>query len=199
LKVGATTVVVRVVLRRIVARAAVRLASALAAIPVFAIWNALIARRIIREARFRAAGPIAVQEIGDTVAACRGDLDTESRHAIVAAVGESVVCAGNAHPNFILLVPRLLQELEVPREVLAEWAARRDRLPMLPARAQDILLATLTAATLLGGSRRAQRRLLADAYTVCGRRFDAQALRTAMKDLLDGQGLGTQRAFLDVS
>jgi hypothetical protein len=70
---------------------------------------------------------------------------------------------------------------------------------MLPARAQDILLATLTAATLLGGSRRAQRRLLADAYTVCGRRFDAQALRTAMEELLDGQGLGTQRAFLDVS
>jgi hypothetical protein len=199
MKVGATTFAVRLLLRRIIARGAVRLASALAAIPVFAIWNALIARWIIREARFRAAGPIAVQELGDVFAACRGDLDAESRHAIVAAVGESVVCAGDAHPNFILLVPRLLQELEVPREVLAEWDSTRDRLPTLPARAQDILLATLTTATLLGGSRRAQRKLLAEAYTLCGRPFDVQALRSAMDELLDGQGLGTRRALLHVS
>jgi hypothetical protein len=34
---------------------------------------------------------------------------------------------------------------------------------------------------------------------LCGRPFDVQALRSAMEELLEGQGLGTQRALLHVS
>lgn len=190
MKIGATTFAVRLLLRRIVGRAAVRFASAIAAIPVFAIWNALIAMWIVKEARIRAGGPIAVQELAATMAACRGDLDDESRRAIAAAAGESIVCAGDAHPNFVLLVSRLLDELKVPREALAEWSATRDRLPRLRPQAQDLLLTTLTAATMLGGNRRSQRRLLAEAHRACGRPFDPEALRRSMNLFVDGQGLG---------
>lgn len=53
-KVGATSFVLRILLRRIFARAVLRGYIPLLAIPLYAIWNAVITWRVMREARLRA-------------------------------------------------------------------------------------------------------------------------------------------------
>jgi hypothetical protein len=66
-KVGVTNFVVKLVVRRLLGRVAVRgVLGALVpfvAVPVTALWNAVVAWLVLREARIRAMGPSAVDEL----------------------------------------------------------------------------------------------------------------------------------------
>ena len=54
LKVGVTSFLLKVFLRRLLGRAALRVLIPLAAIPVYATWNTLVTRWVLRQARIRA-------------------------------------------------------------------------------------------------------------------------------------------------
>jgi len=191
IKIGVTSFVLRVLLRRILSRAALRFFIPLVAIPVFATWNGLIARWVMREVRIRVAGPLAVQELGERISAGRANLSDESRRLILKAVGEAIIRGEDAHPNYALLLTRLFQDLEIPPEsIQIDWDSSRANLKNLNPKAQDLLLTTLTVATILSSRlRAAQRDLLADAHALSGRPFHLEPLLELQREFINGQGV----------
>jgi hypothetical protein len=191
LKVGMTSFVLRVLLRRVVARAALRFFIPLIAIPVFAVWNGVITWWALREVRIRAAGPLAVQELRERISASRANLDEQSRRLVLEAAGEAMIRREDAHPNFVLLLTRLLQDLEVaPDSLRIDWESNGDRLKDLNPESQDVLLVTLAVATVLAGRpRSAQRELLEEAHAACGRSLQGRALLELYREFISGRGL----------
>jgi hypothetical protein len=112
-KVGMTTFLFRVLLRRILARATLRFFIPLLAIPVFAVWNGLITWWVMREGRTRSMGPVAVQDLRDQLRSMREDLRPCARKLLMEAVAEAIIRSGDAHPNFVLLLHELFELTEL--------------------------------------------------------------------------------------
>jgi hypothetical protein len=191
IKVGATSLVLRVLLRRILSRASLRFFIPLVAIAVFAIWNALITRWIMREVRLRVAAPLLVQDLCRRISRARPKLSKESRPLIVETVGEMIIRGADAHPNYGLLLTRLFDELEIsPQSVRIEWDSTRAGLQHLSTKEQDVLLMTLSVAAILSSRlNKVQRELLAEAHRLCGQPFQPQALLDLRREFIAGQGL----------
>ncbi|MDR7191791.1 LBF_2804 family protein [Luteimonas terrae] len=183
-KVGATSFVVRILARRVLARSSLRVLLPFAAVPVFAGWNALIAWWVIREARVRAAGPLAVRE---AVAALeRAGLDNDGKRLALDAVAELVVAAQDAHPNYDLLLARLCEAFDIDARV-PEWADVRARLDDADAPTRHAVLALMTTTTALRGrSCRRQRRVLEDACAACDLPL-GDALDVAQRRIAEGR------------
>jgi hypothetical protein len=194
LKVGATSFILRVLVRRIFARAAVRFVVPLLAVPVFAVWNGLIVHRMLRAARIRAAGPVTVQELENLIREQRENLGDDCRALILSAVEEVIIRSRDAHPSFVLLLNRLFETLEMsPGRDKVEWPETRARLEKMSGEEQDVLLAVLLVTALIDGRlRRDETALLEEAYRACGRPFNRLALGGLMAMFLDGQGLAAQ-------
>lgn len=185
IKVGATSFVVRILARRVLARGGLRMMLPFAAVPVFAGWNALIAWWVIREARVRAAGPLAVRE---AVAALeRARLEDDGKRLALDAVAELVVAAEDAHPNYDLLLARLREALGLETRI-PEWSAVRDRLADADASTQHAVLGLMVTTTALRGrGSRRQRRVLADAHAACAQPFSSDVLRAARQRIAEGR------------
>ena len=199
LKVGVTSFLFRVVLRRVLARAAVRFVIPLAAIPAFAVWNGLIIRWILREARIRAAAPVAIEELAERMTADKASLTEGGRELLLASLAEAIVRSQDAHPNFVLLLMRLCRDLEIsPESARGDWESTRHALGNADPETQDVVLASLTLAAMLDGApRRAQRSFLEEAHELCGRPFEAEALGAAHRCFIEGQGLEGLRGTPD--
>ncbi|MDR6990496.1 hypothetical protein [Luteimonas sp. 3794] len=184
IKVGATSFVVRVLARRVLARSGLRVLLPFAAVPVFAIWNALIAWWVIREARVRAAGPLAVRE---AVAALeRAGLDDDGKRLALDAVAELVVAAQDAHPNYDLLLARLCEALGLEARI-PEWTDVRTRLASADVRTRQAVLTLMTTTTALRGrSCRRQRHVLEAAHAACDASL-GDALQTAQRRIAEGR------------
>lgn len=191
LKIGLTSFVVRVLLRRALARAALRFFIPLVSIPVFAIWNALIIGWVMREVRIRVAGPVAVEDLAELISAHKANLGEESCRLMLEMIGEAIIRGEDAHPNYVLLLERLSRDLGIsPQSITVDWDSSRRALKSENRKAQEILLITLTVAAILNGQlRRAQRELLAEAYRVCGRVFDVHGLAGLRREFINGQGI----------
>lgn len=184
IKVGATSFIVRILARRVLARSGLRVLLPFAAVPVFAGWNALIAWWVIREARVRAAGPLAVREA--VAAVQRAQLDDDGRRLALDAVAELVVSAEDAHPNYDLLLARLRHTFGLEPRV-TDWADVRARLARAGTATQHAVLALMTTTTALRGrSRRGQRRVLASAYAACDVSL-GQSLEAAQTRIAEGR------------
>jgi hypothetical protein len=191
LKVGATSFILRIVLRRVMARAAVRTFIPLIAIPVFALWNAVVTAWVMREAQLRAAGPLAVKQLGDWLAHHEPKLSRDTQQLVFDVVGESIIRARDAHPNFVLLLTRLFREFDVePDDVAVEWDAVRRRLEDTePAQRQAVLVVAMAALVLNGRIRRHQTALVEELKDSCGAEVDRDLLRSMRRGLLRGEGL----------
>lgn len=191
LKVGATSVVLRLLLRRLLARVTLRSLIPFAAIAVYAVWNAIVVTWIMRETRHRTAGPLAIDDLGGIVRKDRAQLSASSREAIVAALAESITLGQDAHPNYVLLVGAIVDWLDVdPATLTGEWPSRRDSLKQFDAGETRTLLRVLAAATVLNGRpRRRQRDMLADVASAVGHQLDVDALAALRERIADGQGL----------
>jgi hypothetical protein len=193
-KVGATTFVLRVLLRRVLARTAFRVLIPLVSVPVFAIWNVLVARWVMREVRVRVAGPFAVQQLGKRVVAARAALDERSARMLLHAAGEIVLRGEDAHPNYALLFERLFADRGIePAPIEPDWPATRRMMAELPPESQRLVLTIVTVAAGLNSAlRKAQRELLAEAFDACGQRFRLDAVLGLRQQLLTGQGIGDE-------
>ncbi len=177
MKVGVTSFVVRVLLRRMLGRAALRGIIPLITGPLYAIWNAVITWRIVREARIRSLGPFAVQQTVKHIASAKDELRTEDRHLVLAAVGEMIVRSEDAHPNFALFLRHLMKALEVSTDDTGcDWARRKDDLGGLGDDAKRAVLTALVLTSVLDARvSRAERDLLEEAHAACGRPFHRES------------------------
>lgn len=102
-KVGVTNFLVKMLVRRMLGRVAVRsVLGALVpfvAVPVTATWNALVTWRLLREARIRAMGPSALSELVEMVFSDVANLSPQGRLSAVRAVAAAIVRTQDLHPN----------------------------------------------------------------------------------------------------
>jgi hypothetical protein len=193
-KVGASSFILRIIMRRLFARAALRGYIPLLAIPLYAIWNAWITWRVVNEARLRALGPGAIRTVAGMLRNRKDAGSDNVREAILQGVGEIVMRGYDAHPNYIMLVRRLVDELEPESEVIeVDWDNREADLADLDEDEKTLLLDVLTISTVLAGRpRRDQRRFLEAVYKECGRELKPDALKRLRRAFTAGRGVGEQ-------
>jgi hypothetical protein len=190
-KVGATSFLLRVLLRRVLARAAFRFFIPVVAIGVFAVWNGLITWWVLREARTRCLGPVAVQDWREQLKPMREDLGSSARLRILEAVAEAIVRSGDAHPNFVLLLHDLFEVMDSSPEHVqqVDWKTARSKLQELSDREKDAVLGTLLLTAMLDGRiSRSEVQFLEDAHQACDRSFQRETLSSRHQQLLQGRG-----------
>lgn len=111
LKVGLTSFLLKLILRRLFSRAALRLWLVFVSVPVTAAWNAVVAFRVIREARVRVIGPSAARELTARLFERCPAPSPEGAVAALRAVGACVVSSFDLHPNHLALLEEVRERL----------------------------------------------------------------------------------------
>ncbi len=192
-KIGMTSIILRFVMRRLLARMALRTFLPFIAIPLYAFWNGLICHWTMREARGRIAAPIAIRQITERIKNEPVVCGHNEERLLIALIAETMMRARDSHPNFLLLLKRLFKQFEIdPNSIDKEfdWEASCKQLATLNSRMQSLALDVLQVAVALGGPpHRRQRQLVKEAFDACGRTFDADALRQVYSQFIRGQGI----------
>lgn len=176
-KVGLTSFILRIALRRLFVRAVLRSYVPLLAAPLYAAWNAWILHSIMEEARIRAFGPFAVRAIAQALEGGNGELALAVRTGIVELVRRSA----NAHPNYVLLLHAVPDPGNASDDPVFEALTAKDR------QTAETLL-SLTA-VLAGSPSRAQLRYLRDTQMRLGRSFDPKRLIVFKNRLREGHAV----------
>ncbi len=194
LKVGVSSFLLRVFLRRVLGRMAVRGIVPLVAGPLYAIWNALITWRIMNEARIRMLGPFAIEELIGRISEKQGELSPGAADLMLQGVGEALKRACDAHPNYVALLARLRDVLGSDVENLeVDWESARGRLAQLEPAERELILDVLVLATILGSTiNSGQKLMLGEACGKAGAGFRPAALDLLRNKLKTGRRIGPE-------
>jgi hypothetical protein len=190
-KVGVTSFLVRVLFRRILARAALRFFIPFLAIPVFAVWNGLITWWVLREARIRIMGPVAVRDLRKHLGSIRDDLSPTARELLMKTLAEAIVRSGDAHPNFVILLHDLFELLETDPDHVqkADWNVTKAELERLSEMEKAAVAMTLVLAALLDGRvSKGESRFLDEVHQIAGQPFDRKKLLERYHQFVQGKG-----------
>lgn len=183
-KVALTSFILKALLRRALGRAVVRSAFEFVAVPVTALWNAVVAHWVLGEARLRIIGPSAALELARWASARE-----ELRPYLADAVACIIVKARVVHPNIEHLA-RLLLGSATPEPNLGDASLFVERLRSLAPQAHAVVLRTLCAAAIIDGRLSSrERRLLDTAFAAVDRRVPWAALEELRKHMVHGDGL----------
>ena len=167
LKISVTNFVFKALVERAIGRLATRSVLAFTAIPINAIWNALVCFFVLREARIRVMGPSAASEMLDVIFASEAAPSPALLTALHRALGAAVVRTSELHPNHISLMRELRQRFGEPHSdvEVADTRAFLQSLGLLTPAERRIALRVLTVAAILDGRLvKRERRLLLEAY-----------------------------------
>ena len=170
LKYSASNFIFKFLIRRIAARSVVRTFASYVGVPLSAFWNAYTSYRVLREARMRAVGPSAVQELHRNFLAKYPKVSAAGVHAIFRAAAVAMVRKREAHPNLVVLF-RSLEE-RYGKQTIEELDSSThflEALTPLEGTERDLALTVLQVATILDGdiSSREEEFLL-EARALCG-------------------------------
>jgi hypothetical protein len=149
-------------------RMATRYLLAFTAVPINGLWNGLVCWSVLREARIRVMGPSAALEMLAAVLENEPVPRPELTMAIHRAVGSAIVRTRELHPNHVAIVRAVRQRLgEPPADIeLDDSDVFLKQLPELEPAERRVVLRVLAIAAILDGRLvRAEKRLLAEAYT----------------------------------
>lgn len=167
-KIALSTVLVKLIVRRVISRALLRWVLPFVGVPITALWNALVTSRVMREARVRAMGPSAVQEICDHIFSVEHSRSQEAM--MLRAVASCVVRTQELHPNLHRLLlelhSRMRQEIPSDLDDTGEFLRRLRELS--PVEQAPVLEMLCYAAILDGRVTRPERRLLQEASPTAG-------------------------------
>lgn len=188
LKVGVSSFILRVFLRRVAARMAVRGMVPLIAGPLYALWNAYIIGRIMTEAQLRSLGPFAVDNLIAAHFQNADALGDTEKEVILHAAGEMLTRGRDAHPNQVYLVARLREALRRDENIALDWDATRGHLPKLDAASQSRVLDLLTVSCVIGARiHREQAALLRNVCEECGAVLHVESVKKLHKALKRGE------------
>lgn len=165
LKISLSSFILRLLFRRLLGRLTLRGFLPVLTGPLYAVWNAWIAARIIQEAYLQARGPALVTYLMETLA----NSDEHTRQLVAQGVGELIMRIQHPHPNLVLLLARLLDSLpDKPQTIEIDWPTTLHDYAQLTGDSLQTLLTTLTQAALLSGSYRGSRkRFLSEVFAAC--------------------------------
>ncbi|MDP3275340.1 MAG: hypothetical protein Q8Q09_09115 [Deltaproteobacteria bacterium] len=189
-KVVLTGFIVKALIRRALGRAATRAVLELVAMPVTALWDAVVCWMIVREARLRVMGPSAAIELTDLLLPSPEGLSDGARDGVLRAVGASVVRSRNLHPNHAALLRTL--EGAVDRESASlhidDSQLFLQHLPTLSHQEQTLCLRVLATASIIDGRLAgAEQLLLAQAFAQCNRAYDGRAIERLRRAFVSGK------------
>lgn len=199
LKVSVSNFLFKALIRRALGRLATRTLLAFLAVPVNALWNAVVCAWVLREARLRVMGPSAIIEMVRAIFEVeegqpQRTLSEEAKHSAVRAVGAAIVRSYALHPNLaalLIAVRAHVGELE-DGVVLDDSRLFLTRLAGLPRDEQDLVLRVLTAAAIVDGRLTGdEKRLLREARAACGRSPDLSGARRLCKAFVSGDPIAT--------
>jgi hypothetical protein len=195
LKVGVSNFLVKMLVRRLLGRVFVRsVVNTLipfAAVPITAAWNGVVTWLVMREARLRAMGPSAAQELVDVIFADAPPLSEAGRLAAVRAVAAAIVRTQDLHPNLVALLREVQKkagdtgtaELDDPGELLRSLEA-------LSPGEQRLVLQTLVVGCVVDGRlTRREKTLLTQAFAGLGRPVDLGPVHRLRRELVAGNGV----------
>jgi hypothetical protein len=197
LKIGVTKFVFKAVVRRMLVRAALRVWAPLVAIPVTAIWSGVIVWLVVREARVRALGPSAVQEMLTAVFDGAPELSPAGRLVAMRAIAACIVRSKDLHPNLVVL----LQETETRVGALEDRDDAGDaplaldhperfldELEKLPFSERRVVLRLLSIAAVLDGRfSSAEARLVREAQATAALPIDLEPVARLQSAFLSGR------------
>jgi hypothetical protein len=190
LKISVTNFLTKMLIRRLMGRAAVRTWLPLVAVPVTAAWNAWVMWRVLRQARLRVMGPFAATEYLDNIVPDPGAVSDQGKLHLVQAVGVAVVRKRDMHPNLESLLDQTTQKLGVSEpddENLSDWLEFLEELQELPTHEQAMSIRLLAAAIVIDGRRGARELMvLREAHRVTGRTFDLRAVTRLYRGFVRG-------------
>lgn len=196
-KVSLTKFVARTLLTRIFGRAALRAWIPYVAVPITALWDGLVCRRALREARLRAIGPSAAAELLAAILAPHPRPSPALREALHRAIGAAVVRSRDFHPNLIELLDDLKDSIGEAEAAELDDAGRFVAClrGLSPDEQRSALQLLAVACVLDGRTRRGEWQILAQAFAACGRALPRLHVLSLRRALLSGDALG--RALLD--
>jgi len=191
IKASATNFIAKAIVRRMVGRSGFRVLIEFVAVPVFAVWNALICWWVLRQARIRAMGPSAANEYMGFVLENAKDFDVQHRPLFFQAVGAAIVRTVDVHPNLVAVMEILDRKLGNPGNiVLDDTKLFLVNLASSPTTIQIPVLQTLTLAAILDGKiSRDEKGLLASAFEACGLESDTSRAADLCKAFVRGDDM----------
>ncbi|MCU0700985.1 MAG: hypothetical protein MUC96_31140 [Myxococcaceae bacterium] len=194
-KVGVTSFVLKLLLRRVLARVLVRgtLQTLLpfVGVPVTAAWNALVTWWVLREARIRAMGPSAVKQLVDVIFSDAPALSEAGRVSAARAVAASIVRTQDLHPNLTALLDEVMRHVKhTGRAELDDVGEFLKGLRALTAEERRLSLQVLAIACVVDGRFSARERTLwNDAMEAVGKPLDTLELEQLRVAFVRGDGL----------
>lgn len=187
-KIGVTNFLLKALIRRAMGRAVVRGVLAFVAVPVTAVWNALVAWKVLREARIRVMGPSAAVTLCDVILPPHRTLSSLGRDTVVRAVGSSIVRTRDMHPNLQFLLVHVTERLdEPPDKDVDDPAIFLEQLARLPMEEKLVALRILNVASIIDGRLTlAETNLVKDALLRAGRQPTASYVRKLRRAFVQG-------------
>ena len=197
LKVTATYYIIKAIVQRFLGRVMVKWMVELVAIPIFALWDAMITFWVLRQARVCAIGPSAVVDYISQIHETHPNLTAECRIALLCSVGSIVARNPHLHPNVELLLRELADLYGMPENTQIDDSANLlDLIGRLEPDQQEIILQTLTVAIIIDGKASIwEKRLLQSCLRICGKPTDLSDLTAALKRFRHGEPIGLQPIF----
>lgn len=185
LKISLSSFILRLLLRRLLGRLTLRGFLPVLTGPLYAVWNAWIAARIIQEAYLQARGPALVTHLMTTLK----ESDEHIRRLVAQGVGELIMRNQHPHPNLVLLLARLLNSLpDQPQSLEVDWPTAQQAYATLSDPERQTLLNVLTQAALLSGTYRGSRkRFLEEVVATCQTPLRSDEVKAQQQRLLSGQ------------
>lgn len=188
-KIALTTFLIKAGLRSLLGQVMGRAVFELVAVPVTAIWNAVVCFLVVREARLRTMGPSAAVELVTHVLSDQPS--PAGRASAFRSVASAVVRTQDLHPNHHALL-RVLVERLGPVDFDDVDDARRfleDLRALDPINQRLVLRLLVIAAVIDGKLTRAERRLLIEAFRAAGRPLSLEHVERLRGTFYGGGGL----------
>lgn len=197
-KIGLTSFLIKLVLRRAASRAALRAWLVFVGVPVTAFWNGLVAFIVIREARLRAIGPSAARRFCDLLDFDSGEQRAERSDLIWRAVAATVVRTHDLHPNVRAFMDLLREDIgDPPDDRLDDTTLFLEKLAAAPIGDQRQAIRALVVAAVLDGKISGdERKLLDDAATATGLAIPREVVTQLRAAFVGGKPLDASSLLL---
>lgn len=195
LKVTISGFLAKALVRRALGRAATRSVLELVAVPVTAVWDAVVCWLIVREAKLRVLGPSAAVEFVAIVAPEPEALSASCRECCVRAIGAAAVRSEDLHPNLVALLKTAQRALSVTGlDGIDDSQRFLDSIVNLPSHEQVVALRMLATASIIDGRlAREEQRLLQEAFARCERAFEPRAIERLRRAFVSGDAIPPAR------
>ncbi|MGQ4880064.1 LBF_2804 family protein [Billgrantia sp. LNSP4103-1] len=187
MKVGVSSFMLRILLRRVLGRVALRGLLPLVTGPLYALWNAIITWRIMGKAREQALGPFAIEAMVEPLR--HSPLSERAQRVVLHALGALIMANQDAHPNHVYLLSCLLDVFDTSEQSIdVDWPQQRFVLNRLERHEKYRVLELLAAATVMAGRCKGKRkRFLEELYDACNLAYPDQKARTWRRRFMEGK------------